>query len=141
MLPELYRYALRNELTARAGYMERKVEAYVNILSSGGSSSLIRSLRPVTFAPYFVGKVNSTDKCNPLVEKANYVLNLFDLKDKKAKNNTIKHQFYLSMLESAAAYEPRLALCHAALSDEATLSALRDALIDARLSGADLSLP
>jgi len=138
MLNELYRYAVSHGLTARVGYKERKVKAYLNFIEGSPLPLLSPAIQTTTYAPDVGGKANSNNKCNPLVEKASYVLNIIDPGDAKAKTNTpVKHAYYLSMLESAARCEPRLALCHAALSDENTLSQLREMLAAAKFNFKD----
>ncbi len=137
MLPELYRYAQSHRIAAKVGYKERRVKAYVNFLSSGGPPAILEALTKTTYAPDLGSMANGTTKCNPLVEKAAYVLNLFDPDEPKEGNTPVKHRFFLSSLESAAAYEPRLALCRAALDDEATLTTLREALLAVKLKPGD----
>ena len=138
MLNELYQYAVTHGLTARVGYKERKVKAYLNFIEGNPLPLLSPAVQTATYAPDLGSKANGTTKCNPFVEKAAYVLNLFDPDDDKAKTNTpVKHAYYLSMLKDAAAYEPRLALCHAALTDEATLSQIQQMFTAAKFSPKD----
>jgi len=137
LLNELYRYAVAHHLNARAGYKTRKVKAYLNISAEGMPPAIVTAVNQSTYAPDLGSKANSTNKCNPLVEKAAYVLNITDPANKKDQNNPVKHQFYLDMLESAVKYEPRLAVWRTLLADEDTLAILREQLVSVKLKPMD----
>lgn len=138
MLTELYQYALDNSLIARPGFKPKRVRAYLMLSAQGaflGVNLRDKKAEPV-FAPDIGAAANGTRYCNPLVEKAKIPLKIVE--DEKAdKNVPTKHDFYRSMLNSGAAFEPRFAVIARALEHDDTRNFMIQALADEKLKPAD----
>ena len=60
MLNELYQYAVTHGLTARVGYKERKVKAYLNFVEGSPLPLLSPAVQTATYAPDLGSKANGT---------------------------------------------------------------------------------
>lgn len=127
MLNALYRYALEHALTARPGFKEKRVACYCMLTRDGRFLGMTEPPTPTTYAPDIGSKANGDSFCNILIEKACYPLEILT-GDRDAATRR-KHAYYLSAIESGAAHDPLFASLHAALTDEATLQQMREALL------------
>ena len=137
MLTELYRYALDKGLAAQPGFKLKRVKAYV-LLSAQGEFLGIHTREkdaPAVYAPD-IGALKQGPRCNPLIERAKIPLGMVE-DTKRNKNDSKKHDFFLSMLEDGGNYEPAFSVVARALRDGATVQAIGQALADHKLKGSD----
>lgn len=105
MLGELYKYAIDNGLSARPGFKQKKIKYYICFTANGDFLGLeeVEKERENPFCPDMGSTVNSQDKCNIIVEKAEVIFNLPD-KDGNYKKAQ-KQQFYMESMRSASDYD------------------------------------
>lgn len=132
MLTELYEYAQKQGLTARAGFKPKKIKAYLSLSADGKFLGIDPPLEETTWAPDIGAAANGTTKCNLLVEKANLALQI----DGKP-NTKVKHEFFKQGLRSGAGAEPLFGVCLRALEDPETLEAMRAALAERKIKPGD----
>lgn len=138
MLTELYEYALRKNLAARPGFKPKRVKAYIEL---GGQGEFLgvtvrEKNAPSVYAPDIGAAANGTRYCNPLIEKAKIPLGILE-DPKKDRNIPTKQEFFLSMLDDGAPYEPRFAILAKALCDPDVVQAIRAALASEKCKPAD----
>lgn len=132
MLTELYEYAQKQGLTARAGFKPKKIKGYFSLSADGKFLGMVSPLEATTLAPDIGAAANGTTKCNLLVEKANLVLQI----DGKP-NTKIKHEFFKQGLRSGMEAEPLFGVCLQALENPETLEAMRAALLEKKIKPGD----
>ena len=132
MLTELYEYAQKQGLTARAGFKPKKIKGYFSLSSDGKFLGMVSPLEATTLAPDIGAAANGTTKCNLLVEKANLVLQI----DGKP-NTKVKHEFFKEGLRSGMEAEPLFGICLKALENPETLVAMRAALPEKKIKPGD----
>jgi len=138
MLTELYQYAMDKKLSARPGFKQKSLKAYVVLSSQGEFLDILvreKGAQPV-YAPDIGAAANGTRYCNFLVEKAKIPLRIVE-DAQKDKNIPTKSDFYLSMLEKGGAFEPRFLVVAGALRDETVVQDIREALKAHKLKAGD----
>lgn len=114
MLKALYDYAVQNQLTLPAGYVPKKVKAYLSLTAEGQFVGIeLTDSKEEIPCPDIGTLANGTEKSNVLVEKCSVVL---------AEEPTKKSAFFLQTLQSAAQVEPVLTACVTALTQEETVA-------------------
>ena len=138
MLTELYEYALRKNLAARPGFKPKRVKAYVELGRTGEflGVSVREKSAPSVYAPDIGAAANGTRYCNPLIEKAKIPLGILEDPDKD-RNIPTKQEFFLSMLDDGASYEPRFAILAKTLRDPDAVQAICAALASEKCKPAD----
>lgn len=138
MLHELYQYALDHELAAQPGFKPKKVKAYVSISHDGEFLAVVPREKdaPSVYAPDIGSAANGTRYCNFLIEKAKIPLKLIEDKEKD-RNIPTKHDFFLSMLEDGAAYEPKFHVLARVLEDESVCAQIAEVLAGHKIKPAD----
>ncbi|MCD8146419.1 MAG: type I-C CRISPR-associated protein Cas8c/Csd1 [Clostridiales bacterium] len=137
MLSELAQYAQDHKLAAQAGFKPKSLKGYIHLSADGtflGVQVMEKGAAPV-YAPDIGSIANGTRCCNPLVEKAKIPLCMVE-DEKKDKNIPTKHKFFLSMLDSGGAYEPKFNAIAQALRNQETRDAIIAALGQSKLKGA-----
>lgn len=132
MLTELYEYAQKQGLTARAGFKPKKIKGYLSLSADGRFLGIDPPLEETTLAPDIGAAANSTKKCNILVEKANLVLQI----DEKP-NTIVKHEFFKKGLREGAEAEPLFQICLQALEKQEILKSMRVALSEKKMKPSD----
>ena len=138
MLTELYEYALRKNLAARPGFKPKRVKAYIELSKNGEflGVSVREKSAPSVYAPDIGAATNGTRYCNPLIEKAKIPLGILEDPDKD-RNIPTKREFFLSMLDDGAPYEPRFTALAKTLRDPDAVQAIRAALASEKCKPAD----
>lgn len=138
MLHELYQYALDHELAAQPGFKPKKMKAYVSISHDGEFLAVVPREKdaPSVYAPDIGSAANGTRYCNFLIEKAKIPLKLIEDKEKD-RNIPTKHDFFLSMLEDGAAYEPKFHVLARVLEDESVCAQIAEVLAGHKIKPAD----
>lgn len=126
MLKELYDYALENDLILPAGFIKKKVHAYVLLAKDGKFLGVMPGQEEKVPCPDIGSMANSGSKCNVLAEKRSI---LFPSED------TPKAAYFRETMAEAAKAEPRLALCLNALKDAAIANAVSAQLDQMKLDG------
>jgi CRISPR-associated protein Csd1 len=116
MLKALYDYALRHELTLPAGYVNKTIKAYVKLSTRSDYVGLFLNDDTAVPCPDIGSMANSTDKCNILVEKRIVVFPV---------QPSVKSNFFLQALQSAAQQLPDLELCVRLLKSPEQLEKVR----------------
>lgn len=150
MLKALYDYGIKNGVSIPPGFTFKKIRAYIDLSSDGSFIGIEKCDDESQICPDIGSLANSPDKCNPLAEKAEIILAVKTEKaveeasdEKEAKaikkqlNNTIKKQFFHSMLESSSGYSPSHAICLKALENTESFSAMCEKAKAIRLKSAD----
>lgn len=129
MLRALYDYAIRKQLTLPPGYVKKTVKAWI-ALSTQAADYVGLWLGDDTEIPCpDIGSfANSKDKSNVLVEKRSVVL---------PDEDTAKSRFFREALRSAAAVEPKAAVCIHALEDPAMAAKMRRLLDEHKIKPSD----
>lgn len=133
MLAELYDYAQKKNLMARAGFKPKKIKGYLSLSSNGKFLGIDPPLEDFTQAPDIGAAANGTTKCNILVEKANLVLQMDD-----NPNTKVKHEFIKEGLRKGAQAEPLFAVCLKALGSPKTLEEMHFALSEKKIKPSDI---
>ena len=125
MLRALYDYAIRKRLTLPPGYVKKTVKAWI-ALSTQAPDYVGLWLGDDTEIPCpDIGSLaNGKDKSNMLVEKRSVVL---------PEEETPKSRFFREALRSAAAVEPKAAVCIKALEDPKLAAEMRRLLDENRV--------
>lgn len=126
MLKELYDYALENDLILPAGFIKKKVHAYVLLAKDGKFLGVLPGQEEKVPCPDIGSMANSGSKCNVLAEKRSI---LFPSED------TPKAAYFRETMAEAAKAEPRLALCLNALKDAGIANAVSAQLDQMKLDG------
>lgn len=126
MLKELYDYALENDLILPAGFIKKKVHAYVLLAKDGKFLGVMPGQEEKVPCPDIGSMANSGSKCNVLAEKRSI---LFPSED------TPKAAYFRETMAEAAKAEPRLALCLNALKDAGIANAVSAQLDQMKLDG------
>ena len=126
MLKELYDYALENDLILPAGFIKKKVHAYVLLAKDGKFLGVLPGQEEKVPCPDIGSMANSGSKCNVLAEKRSI---LFPSED------TPKAAYFRETRAEAAKAEPRLALCLNALKDAGIANAVSAQLDQMKLDG------
>lgn len=126
MLKELYDYALENDLILPAGFIKKKVHAYVLLAKDGKFLGIMPGQEEKVPCPDIGSMANSGSKCNVLAEKRSI---LFPSED------TPKAAYFRETMAEAAKAEPRLALCLNALKDAGIANAVSAQLDQMKLDG------
>lgn len=126
MLKELYDYALENDLILPAGFIKKKVHAYVLLAKDGKFLGIMPGQEEKVPCPDIGSMTHSRDKCNVLAEKRSI---LFPSED------TPKAAYFRETMAEAAKAEPRLALCLKALKDAGIANAVSAQLDQMKLNG------
>ena len=126
MLKELYDYALENDLILPAGFIKKKVHAYVLMAKDGKFLGVLPGQEEKVPCPDIGSMANSGSKCNVLAEKRSI---LFPSED------TPKAAYFRETMAEAAKAEPRLALCLNALKDAGIANAVSAQLDQMKLDG------
>lgn len=126
MLKELYDYALENDLILPAGFIKKKVHAYVLLAKDGKFLGVLPGQEEKVPCPDIGSMANSGSKCNVLAEKRSI---LFPSED------TPKAAYFRETMAEAAKAEPRLALCLNALKDADIANAVSAQLDQMKLDG------
>lgn len=126
MLKELYDYALENDLILPAGFIKKKVHAYVLLAKDGKFLGIMPGQEEKVPCPDIGSMAQSRDKCNVLAEKRSI---LFPSED------TPKAAYFRETMAEAAKAEPRLALCLNALKDAGIANAVSAQLDQMKLDG------
>lgn len=126
MLKELYDYALENDLILPAGFIKKKVHAYVLLAKDGKFLGIMPGQEEKVPCPDIGSMAQSRDKCNVLAEKRSI---LFPSED------TPKAAYFRETMAEAAKAEPRLALCLNALKDADIAYAVSTQLDQMKLNG------
>ncbi len=138
MLTELADYASAHNLSSRPGFKKKNVKGYVYLSAAGsflGVEAKEKGAQDV-YAPDIGSAANGPRFCNPLIEKAQIVFCI--IKDEeKDKNILTKHEFFLSMTEDAAKYEPRLNAVLKALRSDDTVAAVIETMTQNKIKDGD----
>ncbi len=138
MLSELAEYAYSHGLSATAGFKPKNVKGYICLSKNGKFLDVVPREKgaPQVYAPDIGSAANGTRYCNPLIEKAKIILCMVEdaVKD---KNIPTKHDFFLSMLDDAAAYEPCFRVIAKVLRSEKAKDEIIAALKKSKLKGGD----
>ena len=126
MLKELYDYALENDLILPAGFIKKKVHAYVLLAKDGKFLGIMPGQEEKVPCPDIGSMANSGSKCNVLAEKRSI---LFPSED------TPKAAYFRETMAEAVKAEPRLALCLNALKDAGIANAVSAQLDQMKLDG------
>lgn len=126
MLKELYDYALENDLILPAGFIKKKVHAYVLLAKDGKFLGVLPGQEEKVPCPDIGSMAQSRDKCNVLAEKRSI---LFPSED------TPKAAYFRETMAEAAKAEPRLALCLNALKNAGIANAVSAQLDQMKLDG------
>ena len=126
MLKELYDYALENDLILPAGFIKKKVHAYVLLAKDGKFLGVMPGQEEKVPCPDIGSMANSGSKCNVLAEKRSI---LFPSED------TPKAAYFRETMAEAAKAEPRLALCLNALKNAGIANAVSAQLDQMKLDG------
>ena len=126
MLKELYDYALENDLILPAGFIKKKVHAYVLLAKDGKFLGVLPGQEEKVPCPDIGSMANSGSKCNVLAEKRSI---LFPSED------TPKAAYFRETMAEAAKAEPRLALCLNALKNAGIANAVSAQLDQMKLDG------
>lgn len=126
MLKELYDYALENDLILPAGFIKKKVHAYVLLAKDGKFLGIMPGQEEKVPCPDIGSMANSGSKCNVLAEKRSI---LFPSED------TPKAAYFRETMAEAAKAEPRLALCLNALKNAGIANAVSAQLDQMKLDG------
>lgn len=126
MLKELYDYALENDLILPAGFIKKKVHAYVLLAKDGKFLGIMPGQDEKVPCPDIGSMAHSRDKCNVLAEKRSI---LFPSED------TPKAAYFRETMAEAAKAEPRLALCLNALKNAGIANAVSAQLDQMKLDG------
>lgn len=116
MLNELYRYAKEHHVPYRAGFVAKRPQAYLWMTRDGEFQDIV----PVgedtdeVLVPDIGSLANSTECCNPLIEKACIPLGIASKTSVQAKR-----EFFLRCLEDGSRYEPLFGIAARALENEA----------------------
>lgn len=132
MLTELYEYAQKQGLTARAGFKPKRIKGYLSFSANGKFLGIDPPLEETTLAPDIGAAAKGTTKCNILVEKANLVLQMDD-----KPNTKVKHEFFKQGLRSGAEAEPLFAVCLQALENLAAVEEMITALSEKKIKAGD----
>ena len=129
MLNDLYRYAIKNSLSAKPGYKPKTVKAYIIISKEGEFLGVEPSVKEEVMCPDIGSMANGTSKSNIIAEKAEVVLML----TQKRKD---KHEFFKRALIEAAEYDDDLKLCADCL--ENYLEKIRDEISKKKIKNSDI---
>ncbi len=129
MLRALYDYAIRKQLTLPPGYVKKTVKAWI-ALSSTAPDYVGLWLGDDTeiSCPDIGSPAQGPDKSNVLVEKRSVFL---------PDSETSKSRFFREALRSAAAVEPKAAVCIHALEDPAMAAKMRRLLDEHKIKPSD----
>jgi CRISPR-associated protein Csd1 len=128
MLNALYQYAIRNDLTLAPGCVNKTIKAYIQVDSQSDYVGLFLGDDAALPCPDIGSLANGTEKSNVLVEKRSVVI---------PKEPTVKSQYFLDALRSAAQDVPALCRCVAALEHPETAQQLRDQLDQNHIKDSD----
>ena len=126
MLKELYDYALENDLILPAGFIKKKVHAYVLLAKDGKFLGVLPGQEEKVPCPDIGSMANSGSKCNVLAEKRSILF---------PSEETPKAAYFRETMAEAAKAEPRLALCLNALKDAGIANAVSAQLDQMKLDG------
>lgn len=126
MLKELYDYALENDLILPAGFIKKKVHAYVLLAKDGKFLGIMPGQEEKVPCPDIGSMANSGSKCNVLAEKRSILF---------PSEETPKAAYFRETMAEAAKAEPRLALCLNALKDAGIANAVSAQLDQMKLDG------
>ena len=132
MLTELYQYALDKGLAARPGFKKKSVYAYLILSAQGEFLGAIPQDKKaeLVLAPDIGSKAQNGCYCNLLIEKAEILLRI----EGNGKNSTLrKHNFYKSMLNAGAEFEPRFGIIVKALEDDKVREVMIEALKELKI--------
>ena len=129
MLKSLYEYAVRNRLTLPVGYVNKKVKAYIVLLSAVDDfAEIIIDDGKEVPAPDIGSLANGTDKSNVLLEKRSIVF-----PDKPSA----KSEFFLAAMKDAAKQEPMLLPCIRVIESPDLSAKIRAKLDQAKIKPGD----
>lgn len=128
MLKALYDYAMREELTLPAGYVNKTIRAYIVLAADGEYIGLEEGGLLAVPAPDIGSLANGKDKSNVLLEKRSVVI---------PEQPTLKSKFFLNALRAGGKVEPMLSLCAAVLEDEETAKTIRAELNGKKIKDGD----
>ena len=145
MLRPLYDYAMRYQLLPPPGMVKKTVKAWVCLGANGTFLGVRQDGEDEYFCPDIGSLANGKDKCNVLVEKYEVVFwkDTPESKveqreeDKKPKDNTLKHRYFLASLQQAAQKVPELSVCVHLLEDETCCEQVRQELLRLKLKPSD----
>ena len=148
MLKPLYDYAMRYQLAPPSGMVKKTVKAWVCIGANGTYLGPRLDGEDEYFCPDIGSLANGKDKCNVLVEKYEVVFwkdtpekkteqGEDAKKNKKPKDNALKHRFFLDSLQQAAQKTPELSACVCLLEDEARCEQVRQELMGLKVKPSD----
>ena len=132
MLKELYDYALENDLILPAGFIKKKVHAYVLLAKDGKYLGVMLGQDEKVPFPDIGSMAHSGDKCNvPAVKRCI----LFPADEAQREKYAAKAVYFRETMAEAAKAEPRLALCLNALKDADIANAVSAQLDQMKLDG------
>ena len=132
MLKELYDYALENDLILPAGFIKKKVHAYVLLAKDGKYLGVMPGQDEKVPCPDIGSMAHSGDKCNvPAVKRCI----LFPADEAQREKYAAKAVYFRETMAEAAKAEPRLALCLNALKDADIANAVSAQLDQMKLDG------
>ena len=121
MLNELYRYAVDHGVPYRAGFVAKKPDWYLWITGDGKFQDILPAGENIeeVLTPDVGSLANSTEYCNPLIEKASILIG-----KSLEQNAEKKREFFLRCLEDGSRYEPLFGIAARALENEAFRTAV-----------------
>ncbi len=124
MLKALYDYAIAENLVAVPGFKMRRIDAYILLSGQGKFIDILPCPKGTkVLAPDLGSIANGTKKCNILISKALYVLNM------GKGNDQIKSAFFKQALEESAEFEPTFRIVLDAINDEEMLKEMSQSLM------------
>lgn len=129
MLNDLYKYAIKNSLSAKPGFKPKKVKAYIIISKGGEFLGVEPSVKEEVMCPDIGSMANGKTKSNIIAEKAEVVLML-------AQERKDKHEFFKRALIEAGEYDNDLKLCADCL--ENYLEEIRNEISEKKIKSSDI---
>lgn len=148
MLKSLYDYAMRYQLLPPPGMVKKTVKAWVCLSTNGTFLGVRQDGKDEYFCPSIGSLANGRNKCNVLVEKYEVVFwndaqkekaeqGTENKGDKKPKDNTLKHRFFLSSIQDAAQKAPELSACVQMLENGAGCEQVRQEMARMKIKPSD----